>query len=258
MGNILIDDTKFVKDQYRNSAGLNTRISIHDKYSTNKMGLHNWYFTVMKFEDGMRVLELGAGSAVMWVNHTDVISRLSKLVLSDMSEGMLKEARKNLGELANVDYKVIDIQDIPYEDNTFDMVIANCMLYHVPDISRAISEVRRVLKPGGCFYAGTAGKNGILETVVTILKQDISYDNNFSLENGGEKLEPFFSNVGIKRYNDSLEVTNIDDLMDYIYSGITFENSCTLSRNEVRETLLAHMVDGVLRLPKDPGLFVAC
>ncbi len=44
-------DAKFVKEQYKNSSGLSTRISIHDKYSTNKMGLHNWYFTVMKFEE---------------------------------------------------------------------------------------------------------------------------------------------------------------------------------------------------------------
>lgn len=257
MGNIYIDDARFVNEQYKNPNGLNTRISIHDKYSTNKMGLHNWYFTVIRFEDGMKVLELGAGSAVMWVNHKDIISRLSTLVLSDMSEGMLMEAKKNLGELENVDYEVIDIQDIPYEDNTFDIVIANCMLYHVPNINKAISEVRRVLKPAGYFYAGTSGKNGILETVVTILEQNISYNNIFSLENGGDKLNPFFSSVEIKRYKDSLEVTNIDDLMDYIYSGITFENSCTLSKTEVKEILLSHMVDGVLKLPKDQGLFIA-
>lgn len=81
---------------------------------------------------------------------------------------------------------------------------------------------------------GTATRS---ETIVDILGQDISYDNNFSLENGGEKLKLCFSNVEIERYKDSLEVTNIDDLMDYIYSGITFENSCTLSKDEVRERL---------------------
>ncbi|WP_022762711.1 MULTISPECIES: class I SAM-dependent methyltransferase [unclassified Butyrivibrio] len=257
MGNIFIDDTKFVKDQYKNSNGLSTRISIHDKYSTNKMGLHNWYFTVMKLEEGMRVLELGTGSAVMWVKNRDVIGKLSQLVLSDMSEGMLAEAKKNLGEIPNIEYEVIDIQDIPFEDNTFDAVIANCMLYHVPDINKAVSEVRRVLKSDGCFYAGTSGQNGVLETIADILEQDISYENNFSLENGGEKLEPFFTNVRIERYKDSLEITNIDDLMDYIYSGITFEKSCTLSREEVREKLLSNMADGVLKLPKDPGMFVA-
>jgi hypothetical protein len=77
------------------------------------------------------------------------------------------------------------------------------------------------------------------------------------LENGAEKLEPYFSKVAIERYKDSLEVTNIDDLMEYIYSGITFKNACKMSSDEVRNKLLSCMEDGVLRLPKDPGMFVA-
>lgn len=95
MGNILINDEKFVKNQYKNSNGLSTRISIHDKYSTNKMGLHNWYFTVMKLEDGIRVLELGAGNAAMWINHKEEISRFSlengrEILLEHMVDGVLK------------------------------------------------------------------------------------------------------------------------------------------------------------------------
>ena len=96
-----------------------------------------------------------------------------------------------------------------------------------------------------------------METIVKILGVDLSYTNTFSLENGKEKLEPYFSRIDIKRYEDSLEVTNIDDLMDYIYSGITFKNACTMSEEEVRNKLLSCMEDGILRLPKDPGMFVA-
>ena len=77
------------------------------------------------------------------------------------------------------------------------------------------------------------------------------------MENGTAQLEPYFSKVEIERYKDSLEVTNIDDLMEYIYSGITFKNACKLSSEEVRNKLISCMEDGVLRLPKDPGMFVA-
>ncbi|MBQ3798621.1 MAG: methyltransferase domain-containing protein [Butyrivibrio sp.] len=152
---------------------------------------------------------------------------------------------------------MIDIQDIPYEDSSFDMVIANYMLYHVPDISKALSEVRRVLKDDGIFYAGTAGENGIMENLIRMLGQEMFYNNSFSLENGEDKLKQVFSKIDIERYPDSLAVTNIDDLMDYIYSGITFKNECTLPRDEVRAILTGKMVDGVLMLPKDPGMFVA-
>ena len=252
-----INEEKFVHEEYKKADGLNTRISIHEKYSTNKMGVGNWYFTKYEIKDGMKVLELGCGSGAMWVNHKDVIGRFSKLVLSDLTEGMLAETKKNVGEAGNIEYKVIDIQDIPYEDSSFDMVIANYMLYHVPDISKALSEVRRVLKDDGIFYAGTAGENGIMENLIRMLGQEMFYNNSFSLENGEDKLKQVFSQIDIERYPDSLAVTNIEDLMDYIYSGITFKNECTLSRDEVRTILTGKMVDGVLVLPKDPGMFVA-
>ncbi|MEI6580515.1 MAG: class I SAM-dependent methyltransferase, partial [Eubacteriales bacterium] len=66
-------------------------------------------------------------------------------------------------------FEQIDIQDIPYENNSFDIVIANHMLYHVPNMEKALSEVFRVLKPDGCFYATTLGRNSLKEL------QDIYY-----------------------------------------------------------------------------------
>ena len=174
-----------------------------------------------------------------------------------MSEGMIAEAKKNIGEAPNVEYQLIDIQEIPFEDEYFDVVIANYMLYHVPNIDKAVSEVRRVLKKGGLFYAGTTGENGIMETIAKLLGLDLVYVNTFSLENGAKQLAPYFSEIEIERYRDSLEVTNIDDLMEYIYSGITFKNACKMSPDEVKNRLLDCMEDGVLRLPKDPGMFVA-
>ncbi len=57
-----------------------------------------------------------------------------------------------------VQFKEIDAQSIPFEDETFDAVIANHMLYHVPDRPKAIAEIKRVLKPGGRLIATTIGK----------------------------------------------------------------------------------------------------
>ncbi len=205
----------------------------------------------------MRVLELGCGTGSMWIGHEAVIEKCGDLVLSDFSAGMLEKAKDNIGDISNVSYRVIDIQDIPYKDESFDIVIANYMLYHVPDIKKALSEVRRVLKSGGIFYAGTAGENGIMETIVKYLNMPLCYNNTFSLENGLKQLEPYFSEIHIERYIDSLAVTDMNDLMEYIYSGITFPNECKLSRDEVKAILTSHMKNGILVLPKDPGMFVA-
>ena len=253
---IVINDTKKVKEQYANANGINARITIHEKYSTNKLGLGNWYFTYYQVEEGMKILELGCGPAGMWLNHKDVLEKCSEVVLSDFSEGMLEKAKANLGDIPNVTFRTIDIQDIPYEDECFDIVIANFMLYHVPDIDKALSEVKRVLKKGGQFYAGTVGKNGVMETVSKWVGDEDYYINTFSLDNGEEQLRRHFNNVRIERYIDSLEVTDIDELMDYIYSGITFKNNCTQPREEVRKVLEKHRENGVIKLPKDPGMFV--
>lgn len=252
-----INNAEYVKAQYQNADNLNTRISIHDKYSTNKMGLPDWYFSIYRINRGMKILELGCGTGAMWTEHKEVMAICGQIVLSDISAGMIETAKENVGVMNNVVYEMIDIQNIPYDDNCFDMVIANYMLYHVPDLDKAISEVSRVLKPGGYFYAGTTGENGIMETIVKILDMDPVYKNTFSLENGRAKMEPYFRTIEVKRYIDSLEVTDIDDLLDYIYSGITFRQVCKLSREEVRDKLAGHMINGVLTLPKEPGMFVA-
>ena len=56
-----INNQKNVKEQYASAGNLNTRISIHQKYSTNKMGFGNWIFSNYKITNGMKVLELGCG-----------------------------------------------------------------------------------------------------------------------------------------------------------------------------------------------------
>ena len=255
--NIFTNETQKVKEQYSKADGLSTRLSMHEKYSTNRMGLGNWYFTFYNIKEGAKILELGCGTGAMWQGHKDVLSKCSEVVLSDFSAGMLETTKKNLGEMDNVEYRVIDIQDIPYEDNYFDVVIANSMLYHVPDVDKAISEVNRVLKSDGIFYAGTTSCHGIMETITDWLGIEASFVNVFCLENGGEQLEKHFAKVDIERYIDSLEVTDIDDLMEYIYSGITFKNVCTLPRDKVKDILESHRESGVIRLPKGPGVFVA-
>lgn len=72
------------------------------------------------------------------------------MVLSDKSPHMI-DILKNKFSNTKVLIEQIDVMNIPYEDESFDMVIANSMLYHVANLSKAISEVKRVLKTGGIF-----------------------------------------------------------------------------------------------------------
>ena len=253
-----INNQKNVKEQYASAGNLNTRISIHQKYSTNKMGFGNWIFSNYKIIKGMKVLELGCGTGDMWKGHEDLMKACSKLVLSDFSEGMLENAKTNLGDNSNVEYRVIDIQDIPFEAESFDVMIANMMLYHVPDMERGLSEVQRVLKNGGAFYCATFGEHGIMEFLSKVLNAYGVEDNvnkNFTLQNGKEILEPFFSDVQRLNYEDSLAVTEIDDLIEYIYSLSSMTTLSSVPKEEIREVLAKHMENGVLRVPKEYGMF---
>ena len=84
-----VNDRETVRKQYSTAEKLNTRISIHSKYSTNKQGFGNWIASHYDIRDGMSVLELGCGTGDMWAGKQNMIRRCSRLVLSDFSEGML-------------------------------------------------------------------------------------------------------------------------------------------------------------------------
>lgn len=255
----LINNSATVKQQYATSDNLNTRISIHDKYSTNKMGFGNWIFSNYEIKPGMKVLELGCGTGSMWLNQSSTIQTCSQLILSDFSQGMLDTAKNTLHQYNSIEYQVIDIQNIPFPDNHFDVVIANMMLYHVPDIQKGLQEVSRILKKDGTFYAATYGIHGIIEYLSECLKQYGVADNvnkTFTLQNGAEILNQVFSDVKRLDYQDSLAVTNLDDMVDYIYSLSSMTSLNQYSRKEVTATLEKYMVEGVLSVPKEYGMFV--
>ena len=253
-----INDTAGVKGQYAQAGGLNTRISLHDKYSENKQPFGDWILAHYDIPRGSRVLELGCGTGVMWRGHLDLVEG-SELVLSDFSEAMLNAARQNLGEQPNVRYTQIDIQDIPFPDRSFDAVIATMMLYHVPDLEKALREARRVLKPGGRFYCATFGERGHNWHIARMLEsQGVRWETGapFTLQNGAARLAGHFSHVQRFDREDALRVTDPGDLADYVLSCVGIAGLEGMTRQRLIDLFESHMADGALRLPKEYGMFV--
>lgn len=254
-----INDKEAVQKQYENAANLNTRISIHDKYSVNKQGFGNWITSQYQIAAGIRILEIGCGTADMWKDNISLLNNCSELVLTDLSEGMLATARNNMVNVQNVTYQIVDIQEIPFKSNSFDIVIANMMLYHVPDLKKGLSEVKRVLKADGSFYCATYGENGIVPFIADLLKPygaEGRVNKNFTLQNGKQILAQYFSSIEMREYIDSLEVTDVDDMLDYIYSLSNMTNIGNINREAVRKVLKQNMVDGILKVPKEYGMFI--
>lgn len=253
-----MNSEQVVKAQYKRPENLNTRISIHQKYSVNKQGFGPWIVAHYALHSSMKVLELGCGTGNMWVGHLDLLQG-SQLVLTDFSQGMLEAAQAHLGQHPGVSYELVDIQSIPYPDHTFDMVLAHMMLYHVPDLDKGLNEVRRVLKPGGKFHCATYGEQGLLAHLARIL-HDSALDTAskaFTLQNGQGILEKHFDNVQRFTYEDALAVTNLDDLVDYLDSLPSRAPLDAKERGSVKQLLSQHMTDGVLMLPKEYGMFTA-
>ncbi len=108
-----------------------------------------------------RALELGCGTGFFLLNliQSGVARRGS---VTDLSPGMVKVATRNGQSLGlDVDGRVADAEGIPYEDDTFDLVVGHAVLHHIPDVELSLREVVRVLKPGGRFvFAGEPTTTG--------------------------------------------------------------------------------------------------
>ncbi len=158
-------------------------------------------------------------------------------------------------------FEQIDAQSIPYPDETFDVVIANHMLYHVPDRPKAIGEICRVLKPGGQLIATTVGDQHMDEINLWLKrmgKDPAQFLVPFTLESGLAQLQPYFSNVEMRRYIDSLQIPEIEPLMAYISSMARFGDFPEAAFADLRNDLARELQSkGILVVQKDSGLFHA-
>ena len=247
-----------IKMQYQTSQNLDTRISIHDKYSTNKQPFANWIMSHYKITPGAKVLELGCGTGSMWRENLHLLTGGAALTLTDFSEGMLETAKRNVIS-ENVLFQQVDIQNIPYPDASFDMVIANMMLYHVPNLHKGLAEVRRVLKPGGFFYCATYGIHGIMEYITDLLKDmgvSGQIGTTFTLQNGAASLSQHFESVQRLDREDSLAITDIRDFADYVYSLSSLTNMENVPREVLLSALESRIKNGILYVPKEYGMFI--
>jgi ubiquinone/menaquinone biosynthesis C-methylase UbiE len=261
----MTNQSYLLNEQYRDAANLNARIQLHARFSTNKRGWHRWLFDQFKIVSGSRILELGCGSGKLWLSNLDQIGSDWQITLSDFSAGMLQEAQENLAHgQHHFAFQVIDAQSIPFDDASLDVVIANHMLYHVPNRSKALAEIRRILKKDGRLYASTVGNSHLDEIWELTSRVDRAFSrtrksNPFTLENGAEQLAQWFASITLYRYDDSLVVTEPEVLIDYILSsGAAKEVFVGEKLERLRELLKQDLaVHKAIYITKDSGLFEA-
>ena len=174
---------------------------------------------------------------------------------------MLREAQGSLCQShRHFEFEIIDAQSIPSNDETFHAVIANHVLYHVADRPRALSEIRRVLKPGGCLYAATNGQGHLreLRELVMRVKPDVYLDtgtDRFGLDNGSEQLSRWFSKIDVHHRQGRLAVTEVDALVAYVQSTRRLDQGQLAEFEKLAEKEIA--LHGVVQIGTDAGMFEA-
>lgn len=265
MTNGLTDPNFLRTNQYKDSSNLSARAYLHQRFSTNQIGWHYWVFNQFEFPQESKILELGCGPGYLWRENQNRCQSSWEITLSDISIGMLQEAKKSPVSSGVFRYLVHDACVIPFSAGSFDAVIANHMLYHIPDISAALHEIKRVLKPGSCLYAATNG-SGHLQEIKDWKSQfypgreDSAWGTptlRFSIENGAELLQQEFRNIRFLEYPDTLRVDQVDPIISYIQSYTQIKETDP-GTEQLRDYLQNYISEnGAIQITKESGMFRA-
>jgi SAM-dependent methyltransferase len=199
----VINDPNAVRRQYATDERVRIRQEIHEKYSIPKVDFPAWVLSNFNWRGDERVLDVGSGAGLYYPLLKRQWSQLEYHGI-DISNGMLKKHPAN--QKGKDGIVVGDAQSIPYADDSFDLIMANHMLYHVPDVDSALEEFRRVLKPEGVIMVATNSQQSMPELQVLMRRAIILLTRSnasqvqpplpssdlFALENGSRRLARHF------------------------------------------------------------------
>lgn len=253
-----------LKNQYQNASNISARIDLHRLYSTNRQGWFPWIFSRCGLLPGMKVLELGCGDGTLWAENISRLPSGISVILSDISEGMLRDARRRLPEPdCRFSFMEFPCESIPFPDGSFDLILANHVLFYCGDIGKACREIARVLRPGGRFLCSTYGADHMKEIsrLVSgfdsriVLAAECLYER-FGRENGAAVLEKHFSCVHWAAYEDSLLIPDAEPLILYILSCHGNQNQYIPEHFADFRAYVKRQTDPGFAVTKDAGLFI--
>jgi SAM-dependent methyltransferase len=259
----LTDQDYLHTTQYKDASNLSARAALHRRFSTNPIPWQRWLWEQFDLPESCRVLDIGCGPGGLWLQNRKRIPAGWRVVLADFSPGILGKARQRLEAVGHpFRYAVADVQALPFPDGHFECVIANYMLYHVPDRARALGEIRRVLRPGGRLYAATHGHRYMRELWELLAQIGVGTNRQsapaeFGLENGEKQLAPHFEQIDLHRNEDALNITEAEPLIAYALST-SFAAALRPRLDAFRQLVEREIAaKGAIYMPKESGLFEA-
>jgi SAM-dependent methyltransferase len=290
--NVMRDKARVRDTLYHDPAKLTARIELQRRFSTNPVPITEWELGLVDLSCVQHALDAGCGTGTFLLPLARQLAPHGATVIGlDLAEGTLGQARARVAaEGLPVECVIGDVEALPFADGTFDLVLANYMLYHAPDLERAIAELRRVLRPGGTLLAATNGEEhmrelwqlqeqalarlGLARQVGAGLtaRAEAAAALSFRLDNGAECLRRSFTDVRLERFPDVLRVTEAEPLVAYrnsmlsmvhmLKDVVAMDHERALLRARATESFRAvvqeHIAaDGAIHITKDTGVFVA-
>lgn len=246
-------DPERLRQQYGSSERLQVRVETHRRYSESKTSFLDWVVEQLEVAPGHLVADIGCGPGNYFGR---LAARGARVVGSDLSRGMAVEAGT-----AGFPTVVADAQALPFEDASCDRVMCNHVLYHVPDLRRALMELRRIARRGGRVLLATNGRDHLkaFRDVTQVAAADIGYElkptrpSPFTLEDV-EPVAVVFPEADVRRLDNCLVFADPQPALDYLRSWI----GPTGPLERAIGTRISATIerDGAFRAPTISGCFV--
>ncbi len=275
MENPYTDRLFLTRQFYASNDDLAVRTHIHDTYTEPRVNFMSWVLDRIPWRGDETVLDAGCGAGAYLSPTASRLSAGGLLLGGDISRGLLR----GIAERTSGDHPPLtqlDIQHLPFADERFDVVLANHMLYHVPDIPEALEQIHRILRVGGVLLASTnaarsqVGFRDLIIDACEHLGMDFLIESSpagqrFSLEEGKLILAEYFSEVEMQALDSALVFREVEPPLAYIHSMRHFYRSIlpedcdwTQMLERVKEKLAEIInAEGEFRVLKRSGVFIA-
>ncbi|KKX30576.1 class I SAM-dependent methyltransferase [Rhizobium sp. LC145] len=251
--------------QYADSRRLAARGRLNREYTIAEIGWFSWVARQLPLDPGDRVLDIGCGPGWFWASVIGDVPGNLDLTLADQSAGMVEEAVNRCRTLpfGSVAGRQAEVTALPFDDGSFDAVIAMHMLYHVPDPVTGMAEMFRVLKPGGVLAVTTNGIGNMREIYeLTTVFGSSPVDPGgaaFGYQKAEELMAAQFGNVTFSEHPARMRITEPEDvflaLTSYPPGDGASETQLAAFREAIAEAF--ERGGGVLEARKETGLFLS-
>lgn len=230
------------------------------QYDIPKISISQEIISLIDLNLDKYILDVGCGTGDLVTSLRKENNYKGKLFAVDISEGIMREGiEKNISGNLDINFEVSDAQNLPFNDSYFDVIIAKHMLYHVPNIEKAVNEVYRTLKKGGKFIVSLNSTN--TKNKIKIIRNLVSNKFNLSWESCNDRLnienfplfKGYFKNIKLNSYETITNIKYPQLYVDYFDSTI---NSCNpIPTKETWKEILSLVNEIIKKEIKEKGVF---